>query len=67
MTRAIQHHHYRVIPIINYSYFRPASRCIERDSHVIEKALLMAADHSTEMVKGIMNNAPKSLLSWNEI
>ena len=46
MTRAIQHHHYRVIPIINYSYFRPASCCTERDGHVIEKALLMAADHS---------------------
>ena len=46
MTRSIQHHHYRVSPIINYSYFRPASCCAGRDGHVIEKALLMATDHS---------------------
>lgn len=42
----MQHHHCRVIPVINYSYFRPASFCIECDSDVIENALLMAADHS---------------------
>jgi hypothetical protein len=42
----MRRHYCRVISVINYSYYRPASCCIGCDSEVIEKAVLMTENHS---------------------